>query len=71
MDHNEKAKRSFHVSNSHSDRDHRDFKATSSSATGDVNLTAFSARAINALAGKKIASAGTNIGTATVAPNLG
>jgi hypothetical protein len=46
-------------------------KTTSSSATGNVDLTAFSARAINALAGKKIASAGTTIGTATVTPKLG
>jgi hypothetical protein len=46
-------------------------KATSSSATGKVNLTAYSAGAINALAGKKIASAGTTIGTATVTPKLG
>lgn len=40
-------------------------------ATGTVKLTALSAGVINNLAGKKIAAAGTPIGTATLSPTFG
>ncbi len=40
------------------------------SATGTVNITAFTARAINRLAGKHVVSAGDVLGTATVTPTL-
>lgn len=40
-------------------------------ATGTVKLTKYSANGINALAGKKIAKAGTSIGTITVTPTFG
>ncbi|HEY3727905.1 MAG TPA: hypothetical protein VGL51_12070 [Solirubrobacteraceae bacterium] len=41
------------------------------SATGTVRLTEFSANAINKLAGKRIATAGTAIGTVTITPTFG
>lgn len=41
------------------------------SATGDVTLTAYAVKAIDALAGKPLASAGTVLGTATVTLQLG
>jgi hypothetical protein len=40
-------------------------------ATGTVKLTALSAGVINNLAGKKVAKAGTPIGTATLSPTFG
>ncbi len=46
-------------------------KVSGSTATGNVELTAVAAKAINALAGKSLASAGTVLGTATIAPKLG
>ncbi len=39
-------------------------------ASATVNLTPFSARVLNRLAGKTIATAGTPIGTVTIAPTL-
>lgn len=40
------------------------------SATGTVNITAFTARVINRLAGNHVVSAGDVLGTATVTPTL-
>ncbi len=40
-------------------------------ASATVNLTPFSARVLNRLAGKTIAATGTPIGTTTIAPTLG
>jgi hypothetical protein len=40
-------------------------------ATGTVNITAFTASAINRLAGKHVASAGAVLGTASTTPTLG
>jgi hypothetical protein len=45
-------------------------KVSGGSATGTVELTATSAAAINGLAGKHIASAGTPIGTGTTTPTF-
>lgn len=41
------------------------------SATGTLSLTQLSASAVNRLAGKQIAKAGTPVGTATISPTLG
>ncbi len=48
-----------------------DVKVSGTAATGNLALTPVAAKAINALAGKSIASAGTVLGTATVTPQLG
>ena len=40
-------------------------------ATGTVNITAFTARAVNRLAGKHVVSAGAVLGTASTTPTLG
>lgn len=45
-------------------------KLTNGTATGTVNITQFTANAINALAGKNVATAGAVLGTATVKPTL-
>jgi hypothetical protein len=39
-------------------------------ATGTLQTTAFTAKAINSLAGKNVAAAGAMLGTATIAPTL-
>ncbi len=56
----------------HSDRIARvtDVKVTNGTATGTVNITQFTANAINALAGKDVATSGTVLGTATIKPTL-
>jgi hypothetical protein len=46
-------------------------KISNKTATGTVKLTALSASVINNLAGKKVAKAGTPIGTATLSPTFG
>jgi hypothetical protein len=47
-----------------------DVSIKNQTATGTVRLTAFSANGINTLAGKKIAKAGTPIGSITITPTI-
>jgi hypothetical protein len=44
---------------------------TNGTATGTVKITAFTAHAVNRLAGKHVVAAGDTLGTATVTPTLG
>jgi hypothetical protein len=47
-----------------------DVKVTGTSASGTVKITAFTAGALNKLAGKTVAAAGDTLGTATTSPTL-
>ena len=48
-----------------------DVSISNGTATGTVNITAFTARAVNRLAGKHVVSAGAVLGTASTTPTLG